>query len=536
MKAATAIGHGKDPRGLTAAGIIKAGRPVSALGFGSRFGRFFPSLPGAEFSDADLQKLADEMVAPFDPPKDGLDSEESGIPAIFTYFGQFVDHDLTFDPEGSFQKEKDPTATIDFRTPAFDLDNVYGRGPGDQPYMYNKDGTFFLGDQITNGEPNGDMARDLPRGPGERALIGDPRNDENAIVSQLQGLLLRFHNRVVKDNANVPKIDFMGFQKIVRWHYQYVVVNDFLSRIVSPTVLDTLKKNGIYDESKLKLWKKDDLKNPFMPVEFSVAAYRLGHSMVRPGYRLNDAVIEAIFPVKRDSGMNFPEGLTGFRKLISNWAIDWDRFINLNKRDYGKDPDLVAKMDPGIKREAEIRKIYRRLQFAYCIDTSLVNPLGMLPPSVASDPSSLALRNLKRGVDFGLPSGQMVAEFLEVPTLKNDEIKIGKFGDNDQKSISEIAGGAFKNRCPLWTYVLAEAMHHAEDVEIPVKGEKKKIKTPKLGPVGGRIVAEVFIGLLFADSRSYLNINPKWQPNNGNDFGLREFIAYALGEEGISVI
>jgi hypothetical protein len=112
--------------------------------------------------------------------------------------GQFIDHDLTFDPDASFQKQKDPDATEDFRTPAFDLDNVYGRGPGDQPYMYDTDQkSFLLGDPLFLGA---DGARDLQRNGAGRALIGDPRNDENVIVSQLQGLFLRFHNRLVKRN------------------------------------------------------------------------------------------------------------------------------------------------------------------------------------------------------------------------------------------------------------------------------------------------------------------------------------------------
>ena len=312
--------HSAILRGLAAAGHDPA--------FQSRFGRFFPNLAAATFGSspdeeqANLKKLADAMVSAFDPPKDGPDDEESGIPALYTYLGQFVDHDLTFDPDGSFQKQKDPNATTDFRTPAFDLDNVYGRGPGDQPYMYDTDGkSCLLGDPITQGKPPG--ARDLQRNAAGRALIGDPRNDENAIVSQLQALMLRFHNRVV---AAHPDESFEDVQKHVRHHYQYVVVNDFLPRIVDAGVLDSLKSGGAYDRSKLMLFK--DFKNPFMPIEFSVAAYRLGHSMIRPGYRLNDTVLLPIFPLPPDQttgSPNFPEGLTGFRRLISDWALHRDR-------------------------------------------------------------------------------------------------------------------------------------------------------------------------------------------------------------------
>ena len=120
--------HSTPIRGVAAAG--------SRADFQGRFGRLFPDLPAAQFgsqdeSEARLGKLARAMVSPLDKPKDGPDDEESGIPALYTYFGQFVDHDLTFDPDASFQKQKDVDAKVDFRTPAFDLDNVYGRGPDD---------------------------------------------------------------------------------------------------------------------------------------------------------------------------------------------------------------------------------------------------------------------------------------------------------------------------------------------------------------------------------------------------------------------
>ena len=165
-----------------------------------------------------------------------------------------------------------------------------------------------------------------------------------------------------------------------------MVLHDFLPRIVQPSVLDKLKTEGHFDPFKLRFYRWRQ--RPFLPVEFSVAAYRLGHSMVRPGYRLNDAVLLPIFP-KQAQGLL--EGLTGFRKLNTAWALDWGRFIDIDTRKTdGTDADQQ-----------------RRLQFAYKLDTSLVNPLSELPPSVASDPPpSLAHRNLLRGWRLGLPSGQ----------------------------------------------------------------------------------------------------------------------------------
>src|SRR4051812_17523325 len=278
--------HALTPRGLNA-----TRSPLSQ----GRFGRMFRNVTPASFGPnpadtmANLAALADKMVGGFDPPKDSPDAEESGIPALYTYFGQFIDHDITFDPISSLAKQQDPDGLVDFRTPALDLDNLYGRGPSDQPYMY--DGIKFrLGETLTGaGVPD---ANDLPRFKG-RALIGDPRNDENSIVSQLQGLMLRFHNRMVDDNPGLP---FEAVQQRVRFHYQYVVLNDFLPRIVHDSVLSQLKTAGRYDRGKLAYYHWHNY--PFMPVEFSVAAYRLGYSMIRPGYRLNDTdnMLIQIFP------------------------------------------------------------------------------------------------------------------------------------------------------------------------------------------------------------------------------------------------
>ena len=525
----SAISHGKMPRGLQSAGKAEKRGPLSGPPFGSRFGRFFDKSSNGVFDEPDLKELADRMVAPLDRPKDGFDDEESGIPALFTYLGQFIDHDVTFDPEGKFQKQRDAEATIDFRTPAFDLDNVYGRGPGDQPYIYDDHNNFVLGDPIANGAPNGQAARDLPRSPAGRALIGDPRNDENAIVSQLQGLFLRFHNRVMVTVGQ----NFDEAQAITRAHYQYVVIHDFLPKIVNAKVLDSLKTRGQYDPNKLTLYAGLDLNSPFMPVEFSIAAYRLGHSMVRPGYRLNDAVLAPIFPVSDGSGPDLPEGLTGFRRLISNWAIDWSRFIDLEIRPYGPDPDnLPGPQDPA--RDQALRDLGRRLQFAYRIDTSLVDPLGVLPKSVVGElsvanPASLALRNLLRGSEFGLVTGQEAASLMKVPHISESQILVRKKGRprTETEPVSAVAS-AFKRRCPLWTYVLAEAMQSEQQMRIPVDGHADPVGTPQLGPVGGGIVAQVFLAMLFADPVSFLNKKPDWRPNGGA-FGLKQLVEYALG-------
>lgn len=523
--------HGKPLRGLTST-------PRSSS-FDGRFGRMFRSLPAATYgrTDADsrdaLMLLGKLMTSSFDPPKDGSDAEESGIPALYTYFGQFVDHDITFDPMTTLVKHSDPDAVTDFRTPALDLDNVYGRGPGDQPYMYDSAGMkFLLGDKLDNG------AFDLQRNTATpaRALIGDPRNDENSIVSQLQALMLRVHNRVADEHQSRT---FPELQRIVRWHYQWVIVHDFLPKIVSSKVLNDLKTDGKYDRKKLKFyhWKN----TPFMPVEFSVAAYRLGHSMIRPGYRLNDddTTLLPIFPIPPGAIAEIPEGipdgLTGFQKMKANRGIDWGRFIDLkgDVRPYGQPIDRPDDEKPDAPTE-------KRLQFAYRIDTSVVTPLSVLPNSVASDPPpSLPQRNLLRSFELGLPTGQDVARAMGVVPLTDEQIVIGKAvdspqGDDVMGTIDTIVSLApFKGKCPLWTYILAEAAIHKVNVTIPVT-EPLVITTPQLGPVGGRIVAETFLGMLFGDNDSFLSAHPEWTPSlgtAGKAFALRDLVAYALGDD-----
>lgn len=506
--------HSAPLRGLTSASRSPQ--------FQGRFGRLFRSLPRATFGKNDaenlknLAKLGHKMSATFDPPTDGFDPEESGIPALYTYFAQFIDHDITFDPASSLQMQDDPDALTDFRTPAFDLDNVYGRGPDDQPYMYDSSGMLFLlGDKLRGGNPHG---TDLPRNKAKpaRALIGDPRNDENMIVSQLQGLLHRFHNRIVKDK---PHLTFHQVQKRVRFHYQYVILHDFLPRIIRSEVLDELRDDcGQFSEKKLKFfhWKNE----PFMPVEFSVACYRLGHSMVRPGYRLNDANLLPIFTTKKAVDKGFKSDLQGFKKIPSDRGIDWGRFIDIDIRPYGGE-------------KASIAEKKRRLQFAYRIDTSIVNPLSNLPiPAVVTDPPpSLAQRNLERGWRLGLPSGQQVAHAMGLTPLDDRDIKIGKGVDKQDPGVHLIGvdtvSPVFKNNCPLWTYILAEAMNKQVSVTIPVK-ERVPITTPQLGPVGGRIVAEVFLGLLFGDNHSLLSSQPNWKPDK-IPYALKDFVNYALG-------
>jgi hypothetical protein len=494
--------HGSGIRGLSLKHIDE---------FSGRFGRLF-KLKAADFMDDDLFKLAQAMKGDAEV-KDGADPEESDIPAAYTYFGQFIDHDLTFDPSSFQQQKSDADAIEDFRSPRFDLDNVYGRGPADQPYLYDGN-RLLLGDKLFIIQRNPD-ARDVPRVHGasdgnQRAIIGDPRNDENVIVSQLQGMMQRFHNRIATQN---PNASFADLQLQVRRHYQWAVVHDFLPKVVQASVLDGVSK-AIADPNlsfasnppKLQFYHFD---KPIMPVEFSVAAYRMGHSMVRPAYRVN----EFTTPLRIFDHNNPTNGLNAFGNFPKSWAIDWQRFIDLGLRQGGEtDTDRVQK--------------------AYKIDTSLVEPLADLPFSVAGDEArtdphklSLAFRNLLRGKLLRLPSGQDVATEMKVPVIPDDKIILFSAQDGSKETdgdagkpaptITDISP-AFKGHCPLWLYILAEARRNFYSAE----------HRAALGPVGGRIVAEVFLALLNFDKDSIVN-NPGWKPMV-EPFGLANLLKVAL--------
>jgi hypothetical protein len=189
-----------------------------------------------------------------------------------------------------------------------------------------------------------------------------------------------------------------------------VVLHDFLPTIIGENlVADILGhvKEGQTATAKppqLKLYKPE--KEAFMPVEFSVAAYRFGYSMIRPIYRLNASVPR--LPIFSTQG----ESLVGFRAFPSHWAIDWRLFFKM-----GAAPPLGP----------------TRVHPAYKIDTSLVNPLGTLPASVASNPSSLPERNLIRGWRMQLPSGQAVARAMGEEPIKDENLRVGKATEADHE-------------------------------------------------------------------------------------------------------
>ncbi len=381
--------HGAEPRGLESA---KDRRDQEG-----RFGYMFKRLPAFAPPDNLLLALANTMREPQGAPPEQDDNPD--IPAGFTFLAQFLDHDLTFDTTPLDEQRRDPNAVTNFRSARFELDSVYGRGPAESPGLYNpndRDKLLVAG----LGDPN--RPDDLPRGGDGRAIIGDPRNDENLIVCQLHVAFLKFHNAAVdrvRAQGSAPGAVFEEARRLTRWHYQWMIVHDFLPRVIGRDLLDRLleERDGQPAKVRLDFYKPRNPNRPMMPVEFSVAAYRFGHSMVRPGYRMNAAAGGLFFgPTPTDRNLN------GGRPIPANLVVEWHNFFDL----------------PGRPAAQRARRI----------DSRLSTPLFTLPASVIPPPDprvSLAERNLLRGKRLGLPSGQRVAQELGAPALSNAELGLG---------------------------------------------------------------------------------------------------------------
>jgi hypothetical protein len=375
-----------------------------------------------------------------------------------TFFGQFLDHDLTFDFSSPLGIPTAPESAVNSRTPALDLDSVYGRGPAVDPQLYDP------ADPAKMRVESGGLFEDLPRGPNSVAIIGDPRNDENIILSGLHAAMLLFHNRVVdllrSQGVASPSL-FDRARQLVTWHYQWIVVNEFLPQIVGFGETQQILKDG-------RQYYRPEPGPAFMPVEFQGAAYRFGHSMVRPSYRANlagDVNGTPFFGMIFDpagEGQADPVDLRGGRRARRRF-IGWQTFF-----DFG---------DGQIKRNKRI-------------DTRISTPLFRLPLgtiATGTPPISLPQRNLLRHLTWELPSGQQLAAEMRQPTLQPSQFP----------ELVQYRLGLEANT-PLWYYVLKEAELINDGI--------------KLGPVGGRIVGEVFIGVLQLDARSYLRASPAWRP------------------------
>lgn len=407
---------------------------------------------------------------------------DSTIPAGYTYFGQFVDHDVTFDISSSLDVPTNATSINNMRSPSLELDSLYGQGPALDAFLYNFPSSgppSAIRMQLGSNQPTGPGGPGGPAGPGgmqvqtdfdvprvinplnpalstNTAIIGDPRNDENLIVSQFHHAMLKFHNEVVDSLVAVasPGDIFTEAKRIVTHHYQWAVVHDFLKRICgNAAVTAALGSVAAPINSAFS-----------MPVEFAVGAYRFGHSQIRNQYWLSATQINAslkdVFDFIRNPQI----------PVMSNWVVDMNAFFQTGI------PVAIFNM-------------------AKKIDSVLaagLNTLPGFPPAMAS----LATRNLRRGLALGLPSGQGVAGHFGIPAMTAAQLTSGL--PAGEVAILNASGGLLLAKTPLWYYCLREAA--------VLQGGNQ------LGPVGGRIVAETFVRMLKRDPNSFLNASGGFTP------------------------
>lgn len=453
-------------------------------GHSGRFGRMFRLTPFAEptpavraalvrlgarggLLDARDQLSAGPLALIIDPllnlNNPNNDTETAGM----TFLGQFLDHDMTFDTGSRLGQPTNPRRAVNARRPFFDLDSVYGDGPAGSPQLYD------TADHSKLRVESGGLFEDLPREASGRAIVADPRNDENIVLAGLQAAMLLTHNRAV-DQVRLaePSLDaeavFAEARRLVTWHYQWVILHEFLPQVARPALVERVLNEGPRHYRP----KQDDA---FIPVEFQIA-YRMGHSMVRPSYRANftghgGAPLFAFVFDPSQEGAAAPTDMRGGVRGVNRF-VGWSTFFRF----------------PGL--EGDVRPNKR-------LDTRLSTPLFDLPLgaiAAGTPPTSLAERNLLRHLTWMVPSGQAIAAKLGVPALSKAQL-------------SELAAihPGFVSSTPLWYYVLKEA-------EIAEQGLR-------LGPVGARLVAEVFIGLLQSDSDSYLHADPPFVPSFGANPG-----------------
>jgi hypothetical protein len=463
-----------------------------------RFGRMF-DLPSFAEPSRELREALTEMGRPGgmmdanDPLEVGpirLITEPELSPnnrdnpantAGVTFMGQFLDHDITRDAGSRLGRVTPARRSTNLRSARFDLDSVYGGGPDESPELY--DG-FRLRIE------SGGQYEDLPRDDDGTAILGDDRNDENLMLAGLQCAFIMFHNAVLADvSGRAPTAaTFADAQQIVRQHYQWIIVHEILPQFVGQDMVDSIVASGrqVFTPNVARI-----------PLEFQTAAYRFGHSMIRPSYRANLAGDngEPFFAFVFDPdtfGEDDPDDLTG-RSRAARRFVGWQTFF-----DFG---------------DGEVKPNKR-------IDTVMSTPLFQLPmfsiPTARGEdvgPTSLATRNLLRHITWEIPSGQRVAAEMGVDLLSAADLSdVGHLGaDLDQST-------------PLFYYLLREADVVADGLH--------------LGPCGGRIVGEVFMALVEQDPDSYLNATAAngatWSPTlpqrngeTGDDFTMADLLTIA---------
>jgi hypothetical protein len=394
-------------------------------------------------------------------------SFEGPLPAAFTFVGQFIDHDLTMNAVNLFEPQKG--VVVDVASPLIDLDSVYGpRSSGFLPdtakpddlnaYLYDKNGRFKL-----NSGPSVDLVREMAK-PDliGQPVIADKRNDENQLILQIHLLIMRHHNKLLDEK--IAKNWAEAYQRTL-FTWQYIVLNDYLSRIIDSAILKEVT-DAIRDQTYKGL-KHVPLKNVqtgrfsiTMPHEFAIG-FRFGHSQLKPEYKINKAKALRLFDntmATKRPGEDFGD-LRGGQFLRTGHVIDWDVFL-------GKEYAQAVKGNQ--------------------IDDKVTSVVFDLPESTIPDDvkavGNLPFRNLARSRQIGLCGGEDLAGFYGVTSLTEKEVE----PDIDRRDLYRQNGGTF--RTPLWFYLLREAQ---------LKGSNGG-----LGPLGSRLVSEVIVGGIYYNEPS----------------------------------
>jgi Animal haem peroxidase len=425
-------------------------------GASGRYERLFGDLEPLEGDETRLLELA-VPGGLYDGGTSCADARETA--AGWPFLGQFVAHDITAD-RSDLSSRADGTQLVNFRTPRANLECLYGAGPVGNPFLYRREDPA----KLLLGRNDAGKEADLPRNAEGIAVIGDPRNDSHLFMAQLHVAMLRLHNCLVdhlRAKGVAEREVFNWARREVSWHYQWVLVHDYLPTLVGGELVDEILADGP------RFYRVDG--SPRIPLEFADGAFRYGHSQIRNDYVLNDG-----------SGalQLFPD-LLGFRPIPESRSVDWPLFFDVP----GHPPAQRAKR----------------------IDGQLARSLIELPVAITGESEhqayqSLAGRDLQRGHAYGLPSGEAVARAMGEEPIGRDEVGLAKAG--------------WDAETPLWYYVLRES-------DVREDGER-------LGPVGGRIVAEVLLGIIDGDPESYRAAEPEWKPRlpaRGERFTLADILA-----------
>jgi hypothetical protein len=472
----------------------------------SHYSRLFGG-PFAGHDETHLRELSSRMK---DIPQNRRGRPRRGdlAPSGFVYLGQFLDHDLTRDETRLEHAAAAPERTQNLHAPRLNLESLYGGGLRKSPDLYDLSEkgseTFLLGQ--TKALPRKKISstpNDFYRRNG-RPLLADDRNDQHLILAQLHVVFLQFHNRIVDhlkrggaaDEAFPNETIFETARRLVVWHYQWIVRNEFLRWFVLPEILTDIEKHGPRFFKALP-----GAEIPALPIEFTQAAFRFGHSTVQPRYEINRWIgLVRLSDLIRKTRPN-----ESGEPLPADNVVDWDRFT----RTWGGNANFAENIDTLISED-------------------MFNlPAAAMPIFTKAPPPPLPEMTLVRGSRIGLPSGQKACRAAGVQALARAQIGF----DNEGNEFLRDRG--LNENTPLWYYLLREA---------EVLGVRRFRGGECLGPLGSRIVAEVLLGVMNADPEHYLNADPNWRPltvvfGRSNEprriDSLRKFVAFAKDRQSL---